>query len=131
MSGFRGSANDISDYMLGSLDYDYNDADDIDRNDRHSGYGGHGSHSGSGYGGGKEACCPLVVDTLCLAAILGAVAGAAALLNQVIMLEIMPPGRRRKRRATLAKTIDSGELRQCNRPIWRFVRSHVVRLMPG
>ena len=95
MSGFRGSANDISDYMLGSLDYDYNDDGDIDRNDRHSGYGGYGSHSGSGYGGGKETCCPLVVDALCLAAILGAIAGAAVLLARVFQIELT--GRRKKR----------------------------------
>ena len=93
MSGFRGSANDISEYMLGSLDYDYDGGND--RNDRHSGYGGHGSHSGSGYGGGKEACCPLVVDTLCLAAILGAIAGAAVLLARVFQIELT--GRRKKR----------------------------------
>ena len=51
--------------------------------DKHSGYGGHqdhyGGHSGYGHSGGyhEEKCCPLVVDFLCLAAIIGAIAGAA------------------------------------------------------
>ena len=72
--------------------------------DKHSGYGGHqdhyGGHSGhSGYGhsGGyhEEKCCPLVVDFLCLAAILGAIAGAALLLARVIQIEIMA-GRKKR-----------------------------------
>ena len=57
------------------------------------------------------------MDALCLAAILGAIAGAAALLNQVIMLEIMPGKRRRKRSGvvgyvgaeSIALTVLSGE----------------------
>ena len=63
----------------------------------HSSYGGHSSgygHSG-GYGK-KDECCPLVVDLLCLAAILGAIAGAAALLARVIQIEIMAPGKRKR-----------------------------------
>ena len=87
----------------------------------HSG-GYHSGHSGGGYGhssggyGKKDECCPLVVDALCLAAILGAIAGAALLLNQVIMLEITPPGRRKRRSVvsyigvnSLASAITSGE----------------------
>ena len=57
-----------------------------------------------------------MVDALCLAAILGAIAGAALLLNQVIMLEITPPGRRKRRSVvsyigvnSLASAITSGE----------------------
>ena len=86
--------------------------------------GYHSGHSGGGYGhssggyGKKDECCPLVVDALCLAAILGAIAGAAALLNQVIMLEIMTGKRRRKKRSnvgyvgdsSIAYAIHSGEL---------------------
>ena len=73
----------------------------------HSGYGhsAHGGHS-SGYGHGhsghsgyghEDKCCPLVVDLLCLAAILGAILGASLLLARVIAIEITPPGRRKKR----------------------------------
>ena len=80
-------------------------------NDKSSGYGhsgghghsggyGHSDHYGghSGYGGYHEEdkCCPLVVDFLCLAAILGAVAGAALLLQRVIQIEIMAPGKRKR-----------------------------------
>ena len=75
----------------------------------HSG-GGHGGHSG-GYGGhsggfsghsghsghGKDECCPLVVDAICLAAILLSVAGASFLLARVIQIEIMV-GRKKKRK---------------------------------
>ena len=43
-----------------------------------SGYGG---HSGSGHA--KDECCPLVVDFLCLLAIVTSIAGAALFLNQV------------------------------------------------
>ena len=50
-------------------------------------------HSGGGYHDDK--CCPLVVDFLCLAAILGAIAGAALLLARVIQIEIMA-GRRKR-----------------------------------
>ena len=69
--------------------------------DKQSGYGGHqdhyGGHSGYGHSGGyhEEKCCPLVVDFLCLAAILGAIAGAALLLARVIQIEIMA-GRKKR-----------------------------------
>jgi hypothetical protein len=65
-----------------------------------SGYGGHGGHGGhGGYGGTsyhsvKEPCCPLVVDPLCLLAILGGIAAATYLLNIVITMKL---GRRKKR----------------------------------
>ena len=45
---------------------------------------GHSSDGGSGYGGGKEECCALVVDFLCVLAILASIAGAALFLNQVV-----------------------------------------------
>jgi hypothetical protein len=67
----------------------------------HSSYGGHssgsgyGSHSGGGYEK-KEECCPLVIDLICLAVILAAIAGATALLGRVIQIEIMM-GRRKRR----------------------------------
>ncbi len=60
--------------------------------------GGSFSGSGSGHGGGggmKTPCCPLVVDTLTLAAILGLIAGATAFLNVLITMSLR---RRRKRR---------------------------------
>ena len=94
MSGSRGSPNYISDSMLGSLDYDYNYDGG---NDRHSGFGGYGSHSGSG----QEACCPLVVDAMCLAAILLGIGGAAVLLGRVFEIELTATGRRKKRSAEL------------------------------
>ena len=75
-----------------SSGYDYHD-DDHDV---------HGGHSASGYGK-KEECCPLVVDLLCLAAILFAIAGAAFFLMRVIQIELtmVPanPGRRKRRRS--------------------------------
>jgi hypothetical protein len=53
--------------------------------DKSSGYGG---HSG-GYDDHKEEeCCPIVVDLICLAAILGALAAATVLLGRVIQIEI-------------------------------------------
>ena len=50
-------------------------------------------HSDYGYG---EHCCPLVVDTICVAAIVFSIAGASLLLARVIQIEIDPP-RIRKR----------------------------------
>ena len=47
----------------------------------------YGSLSSSGYGDGgygKEECCPLVVDFLCVIVLVAAIAGAAFLLNQVL-----------------------------------------------
>ena len=49
----------------------------------------------SDYGYGDH-CCPLVVDTICVAAIVFSIAGASLLLARVIQIEIDPP-RRRKR----------------------------------
>ncbi len=63
----------------------------------HSGFG---HHSGYGHGyGHHDDCCPLVVDLLCLIALLGAIGAAALFLERVIQIEIMMqgPGRRRRR----------------------------------
>lgn len=67
----------------------------------HSGYG-HG-HSGGGYGH-KEKCCPLVIDALCLAAILGALAGATVFLNTAITMNL---GRRRRRKREVLNPPDT------------------------
>jgi uncharacterized membrane protein len=66
------------------------------------------SHSGGGYstggyssGGGSE-CCPLVIDPLTLTAILGFIAAATFLLQQLIVMTIM--GRKRKKRNLASAT---------------------------
>ncbi len=57
---------------------------------------GHGSvHSGGGYGSSDPECCPLVVDPLTLAALLGFIAAATALLQPLITMSL----RRRKKRS--------------------------------
>ena len=84
--------NDISHGMVGSLDYDYDYSKDRhsyddSASDRWDGeHGGYGSHHDHGYG--KEDCCPLVVDLLCLAAVLFAIAGATILVQRLIMVEL-------------------------------------------
>ena len=87
MSGFGDNAHHISDYLVGSLDHDYLYYSGIDRSDRHSSYGGYDSHS--------EHCCPLVVDTVCLAGLLLSIAGATVFLARVFQIELT--GRRRRR----------------------------------
>ena len=62
-----------------SSGYDRDYHDDHEHGHDHD---SHGGHSASGYGK-KDECCPLVVDFLCLAAILFAIAGATLFLNQV------------------------------------------------
>ena len=52
-------------------------------------------HSGYGHGYHDEECCPLVVDLLCLNAILFSIAGAALLLSRVMEIEITMVRRRR------------------------------------
>ena len=101
---------------FGGGDYDYGGSGGtggtggtgIDRNGgHHGGYGGYHHHEGHGYH--DEKCCPLVVDALCLAAILGAVAGATIFLARTFQIELCRVnnvnvntpcvvGRRRKRR---------------------------------
>ena len=61
----------------------------------------------SGYGGHKLACCPLVVDPLTLFALLGFIAAATAFLNVLITMNIMAPGRKRRKR-DLSSTIKEG-----------------------
>ena len=84
---------------FGGSDYDYGGSG-VDRNDH---YGGHsGSHHHS------EHCCPLVVDALCVAAILLSIAGATTFLARSFQIELCNlagqgvnncVGRRRKKRA--------------------------------
>ena len=76
---------------FGGGDYDYSGTG-VDRSDHHGGHSGYHHHSGSYH---DNKCCPLVVDALCLAAILGAIAGAAVLLSRVFQIELT--GRRKKR----------------------------------
>ena len=80
---------------VGGGDYDYGGSG-IDR----SGYGHdhHGGHSGYHHHSGYHEvhCCPLVVDPLCLAAILGAIAGATVFLARTFQIELT--GRRRRKR---------------------------------
>ena len=52
--------------------------------DHYGGHSGHGHHSGYH----EDHCCPLVVDALCLAALLGAVAGATAFLARTFQIEL-------------------------------------------
>ena len=69
-----------------SYDYGSGSGSGVDRNDHHGGHSGYHHHSGHGYH--DEKCCPLVVDALCLAAILGAIAGATALLQRTFQVEL-------------------------------------------
>ena len=79
-----------------SSGYDYGEPHSGSGIDRSSGYGHSGSHgqSGGGHGhsggssGHGDKCCPLVVDPLCLAAILLSIAGASVLLARTIQIEI-------------------------------------------
>ena len=72
---------------VGGGDYDYGGSG-IDRSGYgHDHYGGHsGYHHHSGYH--EDHCCPLVVDALCLAALLGAVAGATVFLARTFQIEL-------------------------------------------
>jgi hypothetical protein len=94
---------DLVDPLSGSFTSGYGDSSGHSASG-HSGYGnskssGYG-HSGgyndhhSGYGHMDEECCPLVIDLLCLAAILAALAGATVLLGRVIQIEITGLGKR-------------------------------------
>ena len=70
------------------------------------GYGGHGHHSG--YGKKKE-CCPLVVDPLTLAALLGSIAVATFFLNTLITMNISKKRRRRRTTEALEAQEAAGE----------------------
>ena len=70
--GYGGYA-DTAAALSSGYGHDYND---------HDRYDSHGGHSASGYGK-KEECCPLVVDLLCLAAIIFSILGATLFLRQV------------------------------------------------
>ena len=92
-----------------------------------NGHGHSGGYSGhsfrSGYSEGEE-CCPLVVDILCLTAILGAIGGAAVLLARLIQVELCrladgtivnaPCNRRRRKRSRgLLQSLLLGKLEVC------------------
>ena len=77
----------------------------VDRFDHYGGHSGYHHHSGHYH---DDKCCPLVVDTLCVAALLGAIAGATFLLARTFQIELCNlagqginncVGRRRKKRA--------------------------------
>ena len=70
---------------FGSASYDYGSGSGVDRNDHYGGHSGYHHHGGEYH---DDKCCPLVVDALCLAAILGAVAAATVLLQRVFMVEL-------------------------------------------
>ena len=69
---------------VGLSEYDYGGSG-IDRNDHYGGHSGYHHHSGSYH---DDQCCPLVVDALCLAALLGAVAGATVFLARTFQIEL-------------------------------------------
>ena len=71
---------------VGGANYDYGSGSGVDRNDHYGGHSGYHHHSGHGYH--DEKCCPLVVDSLCLAAVLGAIAGATVLLQRTFQVEL-------------------------------------------
>ena len=70
---------------FGGASYDYGSGSGVDRNDHYGGHSGYHHHSGDYH---DDKCCPLVVDALCLAAILGAIAGATVLLQRAIQVEL-------------------------------------------
>ena len=70
---------------VGGANYDYGSGSGVDRNDHYGGHSGYHHHGGEYH---DDKCCPLVVDALCLAAILGAVAAATVLLQRVFMVEL-------------------------------------------
>ena len=69
---------------FGGGDYDYGGTG-LSRNDHYGGHSGYHHHSGSYH---DDKCCPLVVDTLCLFAILGAIAGATIFLARTFQIEL-------------------------------------------
>ena len=54
-------------------------------------------HSDYDYPYNDEECCPLVVDLLCLAAIIVSIAGATFLLSRVMQIELTMTNNRRRR----------------------------------
>ena len=81
------NVSSVSNRMSGQRDslYDYSSGSGVDRIDH---YGGHHSGYHEHHDYHEDKCCPLVVDALCLAAILGAIAGATVLLQRVFMVEL-------------------------------------------
>ena len=72
----RAEESEISGSFGSGHGYEYDS--DADYHNDH--YGGHDDND--------EKCCPLVVDPLCLLAILAAIAGAAVLLQRVFQVEL-------------------------------------------
>ena len=114
------SLNKRKDYFISNNDNGLS-APGIDRIDGqidrtgfgHSGHGG-GHHSGGGYGhsgggyghGGHHGghsipCCPLVVDPFTVIGLIGFIAASTYFLNILITMNIMAPGKRRRKRANL------------------------------
>ena len=85
----------------------------------HDHYGGH-----SGYHEGH--CCPLVVDALCLAAILGSIAGATVFLARVFQIELMA-GRRRRRSVPYTSCLHEGKQQYNGKPQLGFPAQLVMR----
>ena len=75
------SADDLS-ALLSISKLSHGHYDDHETHGGYGGYGGHGGHGG-GYKGDPD-CCPLVVDPLALASLIGFIGAATALLNTVI-----------------------------------------------
>ena len=82
-SGFGGTSYDYGSGSGGSGSG--GSGSGVDRNDHYGGHSGYHHHGGEYH---DDKCCPLVVDALCLAAILGAVAAATVLLQRVFMVEL-------------------------------------------
>ena len=94
---FGGAEDSLGSHSSG---YDYSGPHSGSGIDRSSGYGhsggGHGYSGHSGHSGHGDKCCPLVVDPICLAAILLSIAGASLLIARTMQIEItMVTGRKK------------------------------------
>ena len=94
-------------------------------------------HSDYGYEHPDNQCCPLVVDFLCLASILGAIAGATVLISRLMIIELCMimgvvindpcpnPGRRRRRRSVaFSKLVHEGKKEQLSGSCWSHLGEH-------
>ena len=106
---------DYEDYQYPAQPIDRSFDDKALRRDDHYGHHDHGyghhdhgyGHHDHGYGhhhSYKKECCPLVVDPLTLAALLGALAAASFLLSQVIATTLRK--KKRKRRSQIETGIE-------------------------
>ena len=75
-----------------------------------------GSYS-SGYGGGHKGadCCPLVVDPLTVAALLGFIGAATAALSNLIAANLAAGGGRRKKRSIGGSSLNNTGLQKGNK----------------